>query len=93
MKSVDLSIEEDLLSFPCSFEIKVVGRQSVKFRERIYSIIDRHLGDTRIIDISSRCSRQGKYLSLTCAIKATSRQQLDSIYLDLNREADVLMIL
>ena len=93
MKSVDAAIEKDLLSFPCRFEIKVVGRQSVNFGARIYSVIDRHLGNTRIMDISSRCSRKGKYLSLTCVIKAVSREQLDSIYFDLNREPDVLMIL
>ena len=93
MRSVDPSIEKDLLSFPCSFEIRVVGKQSANFGERIYSIIDRHLADTRIMDMSSRCSRRGKYLSVTYAIKAASREQLDSIYFDLNREPDVLMIL
>ncbi|MBO67406.1 MAG: hypothetical protein CL398_03755 [Acidiferrobacteraceae bacterium] len=93
MKSTDLSSQQDLLSFPCRFEIKVVGRQGANFKRLICSIIDRHLGDTKIVDTSSRLSRQGKYLSLTCTIRATSREQLDSIYLDLNSEADVLITL
>jgi len=40
-----------------------------------------------------RASKQGKYLSLTCVIRATSRQQLDALYLELSDHPMVVMAL
>ena len=40
-----------------------------------------------------RPSRQGKYLSVTCVVRATSRQQLDALYQELCDHPDVVMVL
>jgi putative lipoic acid-binding regulatory protein len=40
-----------------------------------------------------RPSRQGKYLSVTCTVRATSREQLDALYLELCDHPDVVMVL
>ena len=85
--------KEDLLEFPCRFEIKAMGRQSSEFEGQISAIVNRHLSGAPILGTRARCSRQGRYVSVTCVIHAASREQLDAIYLDLNSEPEVLMTL
>ena len=85
--------KEDLLEFPCQFEIKAMGLRSPEFESQISSIVNRHLSGAPILGTRARCSRQGRYVSVTCVIHAASREQLDAIYLDLNSEPEVLMTL
>ena len=87
------SPKEDLLEFPCRFEIKALGRQSPEFEGQISTIVNRHLSGASILGTRARCSRQGRYVSVTCVIHAASREQLDAIYLDLNSEPGVLITL
>ena len=83
----------DLLEFPCQYEIKAMGRYHAFFETRVYDIVGRHLGGVPIVHTVTRESSGGRYLSVTCTIKAISREQLDSIYLDLHSEVDVLVTL
>ena len=85
--------KEALLEFPCRFEIKAMGRQSPEFEGQITTIVNRHLSGAPILNLRARCSRQGRYVSVTCLIHAANREQLDAIYLDLNSEPEVLMTL
>ena len=85
--------KEGLLAFPCRLEIKAMGRQSPEFEGQISAIVNRHLSGALILGTRARCSRQGRYVSVTCVIHAVSREQLDAIYLDLNSEPEVLMTL
>ena len=43
--------------------------------------------------IEMRPSRQGRYLSVTCVVRATSREQLDALYRDLCDHPGVVMVL
>ena len=83
----------DLLEFPCRYEIKAMGRFDVFFESRVHEIVGRHLGGVPIVHTVSRESSGGRYLSVTCSIEAISREQIDSIYLDLHSEVDVLVTL
>ena len=85
--------KEALLEFPCQLEIKAMGRRSPEFEGQVSAIVNRHLSGAPILGTSARCSRQGRYVSVTCVIHAASREQLDAIYLDLNSEPKVLMTL
>jgi len=40
-----------------------------------------------------RPSRQGRYLSVTCVVRATSREQLDKLYQELCDHPGVVMVL
>ena len=84
---------EDQFEFPCRFEIKAMGRRSPEFEGQISAIVNRHLSGASVLGARARCSRQGRYVSVTCVIHAASREQLDAIYLDLNSEPEVLMTL
>ena len=86
-------LTEGLLEFPCRFEIKAMGQQSPDFKGQISTIVNRHLSGAPILGTRSRCSRQGRYVSVTCVIHAVNHEQLNAIYLDLNSEPEVLMTL
>jgi len=85
--------KKTLFEFPCQFEIKAMGRQSEAFELLVRNIIIRHLSGKHILDAHTRQSRKGRYISVSCMIEVISRAQLDSIYLDLNSEPEVLMTL
>ena len=68
---------ESLLEFPCSFPIKIMGRTEDGFAQLMLDIVLRHVPDFDSSTMEMRASREGKYLSLTCVVNATSREQLD----------------
>ena len=81
------------LAFPCQFPIKVMGRRERGFAQQVTEIILRHAPDFAPATIEMRPSRKGKYLSLTCVVRASSREQLDALYQDLCDHPSVVMVL
>jgi putative lipoic acid-binding regulatory protein len=82
-----------LLTFPCEFPLKIVGRRSAEFAQAMLEIVLRHAPDFDPVTMGMRPSSQGAYLSLTCVINATSREQLDALYRELSGDARVAMVL
>jgi putative lipoic acid-binding regulatory protein len=82
-----------LLGYPCDFPIKVMGRKEDGFARHVLAIVRRHAPDFDASSMQTRASRQGKYLSLTCTVRATSREQLDALYQELCDHPSVLMVL
>jgi putative lipoic acid-binding regulatory protein len=85
--------EPVLLDFPCEFPIKVMGRREGRFAQSVLEIVRRHAPDFEASTLQMRPSRQGKYLSLTCVVHATSREQLDALYQELCDHPAVVMVL
>jgi len=81
------------LAFPCDFPIKVMGRKQPRFVQAVTGIVRKHAPDFDAATVEMRPSRQGKYLSVTCTVRATSRQQLDALYQELCDHPDVVMVL
>jgi uncharacterized protein len=81
------------LAFPCDFPIKVMGRKQAGFAQAITDIVRRHAPDFDPASVEMRPSRQGRYLSVTCVVRATSREQLDALYKDLCDQPGVVMVL
>jgi uncharacterized protein len=81
------------LAFPCDFPIKVMGRKQPGFAQAVADVVLRHAPDFDPATIEMRPSRQGRYLSVTCMVRATSREQLDSLYQDLCDHPGVVMVL
>jgi uncharacterized protein len=84
---------ESLLEFPTMFPIKVMGRTQAGFAQAIVAVVHKHAPDFDAATMEMRASSAGKYLSLTCTINATSREQLDSLYRDLTAHPMVTMVL
>jgi putative lipoic acid-binding regulatory protein len=85
--------DDSPLAFPCDFPIKVMGRKQPRFVQAVTGIVRRHAPDFDAATVEMRPSRQGKYLSVTCVVRATSRQQLDALYKELCDHPDVVMVL
>jgi uncharacterized protein len=81
------------LAFPCDFPIKVMGRKQPRFANAVSEIVRKHAPDFDPATIELRPSRQGKYLSVTCVVRATSREQLDALYKELCDHPAVVMVL
>jgi uncharacterized protein len=81
------------LTFPCTFPVKAIGVHSEDFAANVIAIIRRHAPDLRDEAVTRRNSGGGRYLAVTATIIATSQEQLDSLYLDLNHFDQVVMVL
>jgi putative lipoic acid-binding regulatory protein len=56
-------------------------------------VVLRHAPDFDAKTMAMRPSRQGRYLSITCVVRATSREQLDALYRELCDHPGVVMVL
>ena len=81
------------LAFPCDFPIKVMGRKQPGFAQAVTDIVRKHAPDFDPASVAMRPSRQGRYLSVTCVVRATSREQLDALYQELCDHPAVVMVL
>ncbi len=78
-------IEPSLIDYPCDFPIKILGHTRAGFAQAILEVVQRHAPDFDGATMEMRSSKRGKYLSVTCVICATSREQLDNLYRELVR--------
>jgi hypothetical protein len=85
--------EETLLEFPCDFPIKVMGTRTDDFAQTVVEIVLRHASDFQAESIEMRPSSAGKYLSVTCTVRAESREQLDALYRELSGHPAVKVVL
>ena len=88
-----MSEAESLLAFPCDFPIKIMGTRSDDFAQSMVAIVLRHAPDFVAESVEMRASSSGNYLSITCTIRATSRAQLDALYLELTGHPQVKVVL
>jgi putative lipoic acid-binding regulatory protein len=85
--------DDTLLEFPCDFPLKIMGEATDEFRSLAIGIVTRHFGDLPRTSIEERPSSGGKYLSLTCTVRAESKAQLDAVYIELTACRHVLVAL
>lgn len=84
---------DSLIEYPCDFPIKVMGRTQPGFALEILSVIRVHAPDFDGTTMTMKTSTGGKYLSVTCVIRAVSREQLDAVYQALCDHPMVVMAL
>jgi putative lipoic acid-binding regulatory protein len=82
-----------LIEYPCDFPIKILGRTQAGFAQAVLEIVRAHAPDFDGAAMEMRTSKKGIYLSVTCVIRATSRQQLDDLYRSLCDHPMVVMVL
>lgn len=82
-----------LLEFPCAFPIKILGEARDGFADAMLEVVLRHAPDFAAVSMEMRASRNGRYLSLTCTITATSQAQLDALYREISAHPMVAMAL
>ncbi len=85
--------DETLLKFPCEFPIKVMGRNALGLEALVIEIIQEHVKDFDVSSVTARESNAGKFISITATFTATSKTQIDAIYMALSKHRTVLMVL
>jgi hypothetical protein len=88
-----MSGDTPLIEYPCEFPVKILGHTRAGFAQAILEIVRRHAPEFDGSAMEMRSSKRGKYLSLTCVVRATSREQLDRLYQELCDHPMVVMVL
>jgi len=86
-------VDTPLADYPCDFPIKILGHTRAGFAQAMLEIVRRHAPEFDGSSMEMKSSKRGKYLSLTCVIRATSREQLDRLYRELCDHPMVVMVL
>jgi putative lipoic acid-binding regulatory protein len=84
---------ESLLEFPCNFPIKIMGKTQAGFAQAVLGVVLNHVPEFNADSMEMRSSKQGKYLSLTCVVYVSSREQLDNLYRALCDHPMVVMVI
>jgi putative lipoic acid-binding regulatory protein len=74
---------ESLIEYPCNFPVKVMGARVDGFAEAMCLVAQQFDPSFDPATLEMRASKAGNYLSVTLTIRATSREQLDNLYLAL----------
>ena len=85
--------EPSLIEYPCEFPIKIMGHTQAGFAQAVLEIVKRHAPEFDGATMQMKSSKQARYLSITCTINATSREQLDALYRELCDHPMVVMVL
>ena len=85
--------EPSLIEYPTDFPIKIMGRREPRLVQSIVDIVLKHAPDFDANTVEMRTSKKNSYLSVTCTVRATSREQLDALYKDLCDHPAVVMVL
>jgi putative lipoic acid-binding regulatory protein len=84
---------ESLIEYPCDFPIKILGKTQAGFAQAVLEVVRAHAPDFDGSTMEMKTSKQGRYLSVTCVIRASSRRQLDDLYRALCDHPMVVMVL
>ena len=84
---------QSFIEYPTDFPIKVMGRREPRLVHTIVEIVRRHAPDFDPANVEMRTSKKNSYLSITCTVRATSREQLDTLYQELCDHPMVVMVL
>lgn len=85
--------EESLIEYPCDFPIKVMGKAHPEFTQTLTAVVLQYDPGFDAATVEMRASKGGNYLSVTFTVRATSREQLDSLYRALHGHPLVSVVL
>jgi putative lipoic acid-binding regulatory protein len=85
--------EEQALSFPTDYPVKIVGRPADDFRARVHAVMLRHAPELDTDQITERLSANGNFLSISYLLRARSREQIEGLVTELKACDGVLMLL
>ena len=85
--------KDSLIEYPCRFPIKVMGAMADGFAQTLAELAREFDPDFDAATMELRPSKGGNYLGVTITITATSREQLDGLYLRLTSPPMVKSVL
>lgn len=81
------------LKFPCSFSIKVMGKNNEDFADIVLNIVKKEFPEITLDSIKTTPSKNNQYISLSVSVEAKNKDQLDRTYQALTDCPDVLISL
>ena len=91
--SPELELSHSLIEYPCEFPIKIFGLQQAGFAQAVLEVVTKYDPGFLAASMEMRASKTARYLSLTCTVQASSREQLDSLYQELCDHPSIVMVL
>ena len=88
-----MALSDSLIEYPCDFPIKIFGLTQQGFAQAVMEVVSHHDREFNASTLEIRSSSKARYISLTCTVRATSREQLDALYQDLCDHPMVVMVL
>ncbi len=85
--------DQQLLEFPCSPTLKVIGSDEDDFTEWVVAVVVEYMGSVDTQSVHTRPSRGGRYISVSVAVRADTRGQLDGLYRALSADERVAFLL
>ncbi len=84
---------DSLIEYPSEFPIKIMGPMHDTFAQTMVELVTLHDPTFHAGKVEMRPSTKGTYLSLTVTVRATSREQLDKLYMALSSHPMVKVVL
>lgn len=85
--------EKSLMTFPCDFQIKIIGNNNETFLSDIIRITREHYPEVDDASIQSQLSKKGNYLAISITIRVEDQKTLDALYMQLTKHPEVKMVL
>jgi uncharacterized protein len=86
-------IDAPQIVFPCSYPIRIIGRDGDDFARRVLEVVRIHAGPVTPDDVNLRRSAHGRYVSVAVTLTATGEDQLRALHVDLMKISDVRLVL
>ena len=84
---------DSLMTFPCDFQLKVIGKNSVYFDADVVNITRKHFPGTEDTCFRQQISQQSNYIAISVTVHALNQDTLDALYLELTQHPDIKMVL
>ena len=84
---------EELIEFPARYTFKAIGHHTRDYSDRVYAALTACLADGRRVELRTRLSRQGAYLSVTLTTQIESADELKGTYAALRKVEGVITLL
>jgi putative lipoic acid-binding regulatory protein len=81
------------LTFPCIYPVKAMGANTEKFKQEMLFIAQKHFEEVTESHVRTNQSKTGKYQSVTIHVEATSRVQLEALFIEIKAHIDVKWML
>ena len=85
--------DQTLMTFPCEFQIKIIGNNSARFETEIIEIARKHFPNTSEASIEKKPSQNGNYLAISIMLHVENQPTLDALYRALTQHPDIKMVL
>ncbi len=85
--------KDSLMTFPCDFPIKIIGKNTPSFLEEVEHIIRQYFTIPEEVKIVTQASGQSNYLAITATIRVYDQETLDNLYQALTKHPDMKMVL